>query len=45
MGRDKVAVAESSLLQNYQAKSKIAAAMNAETAQDVVEMFTPNRPS
>ena len=45
MGRDKVAVSESSLLQNYQAKSKIAAAMNAETAQDVVEMFTPNRPS
>ncbi|WP_298144577.1 UPF0149 family protein [uncultured Acinetobacter sp.] len=45
MGRDKVAVAESSLLQNYQAKSKIAAAMNAETAQDVVEMFTPDRPS
>ncbi|WP_407412412.1 UPF0149 family protein [Acinetobacter sp.] len=45
MGRDKVAVAESSLLQNYQAKSKIAAAMNAETAQDVVEMFTPHRPS
>ena len=45
MGRKKVAVAESSLLQNYQAKSKIAAAMNAETAQDVVEMFTPHRPS
>jgi uncharacterized protein len=45
MGRKKVAVAESSLLQNYQAKSRIAAAMNGETQQDVVEMFTPHRPS
>ena len=45
MGRKKVAVAESSLLQNYQAKSRIAAAMNDEASQDVVEMFTPHRPS
>ena len=45
MGRKKVAVAESSLLQNYQAKSRLAAAMNGETSTDVVEMFTPHRPS
>ena len=46
MGRKKVAVAESSLLQNYQAKSRIAAAMDEDaTKASVVEMFTPHRPS
>ena len=43
IGRSKIPVAESSLLQNFHAKSK-----NQEVAVDaqtVVEMFTPHRPS
>lgn len=47
LGRKKIEVAESSLLQNYQAKSRIAAAMSEEGSltDNVVEMFTPHRPS
>ncbi|MCH7311117.1 UPF0149 family protein [Acinetobacter sp. ANC 4805] len=43
IGRSKIPVAESSLLQNFHAKSR-----NQDTAvdpQNVVEMFTPHRPS
>ncbi|MEG0198937.1 MAG: UPF0149 family protein, partial [Acinetobacter sp.] len=43
IGRSKIPVAESSLLQNFHAKSR-----NQDTAVDpqtVVEMFTPHRPS
>jgi len=43
IGRSKISVAESSLLQNFHAKSR-----NQDTAVDpqtVVEMFTPHRPS
>ena len=43
IGRKKIAVAESSLLQNFHAKSKNQGDIG--DAQNVVEMFTPHRPS
>ena len=43
IGRKKIAVAESSLLQNFHAKSKNQRDIG--DAQNVVEMFTPHRPS
>ncbi|MDE4040772.1 UPF0149 family protein [Acinetobacter pittii] len=42
IGRKKITVAESSLLKNFHAKSKTAALG---TDQNIVEMFTPHRPS
>lgn len=42
IGRKKITVTESSLLKNFHAKSKSAAVG---TEQNVVEMFTPHRPS
>ncbi|MFV5372448.1 UPF0149 family protein [Acinetobacter pittii] len=42
IGRKKITVAESSLLKNFHAKSKNAALG---TDQNIVEMFTPHRPS
>ena len=42
IGRKKITVAESSLLKNFHAKSKSAAV---DTEQNIVEMFTPHRPS
>ncbi|MGK7249061.1 UPF0149 family protein [Acinetobacter oleivorans] len=42
IGRKKITVAESSLLKKFHAKSKSAAV---ETEQNIVEMFTPHRPS
>ncbi|MHC3123233.1 UPF0149 family protein [Acinetobacter sp. GN11] len=42
IGRKKITVTESSLLKNFHAKSKSAAVA---TEQNVVEMFTPHRPS
>ncbi|AYO53787.1 MULTISPECIES: UPF0149 family protein [Acinetobacter] len=43
MGRKKVAVAESPLLQNFHGKMK--QAIDATESNSVVEMFTPHRPS
>ncbi|MFV5192827.1 UPF0149 family protein [Acinetobacter courvalinii] len=43
IGRKKIAVAESSLLQNFHAKSRNSD--NPSDPQTVVEMFTPHRPS
>ena len=43
MGRKKIAVAESSLLQNFHSKMK--QALENSEGNSVVEMFTPNRPS
>ena len=43
MGRKKVAVAESPLLQNFHGKMK--QAIEASESKNVVEMFTPHRPS
>lgn len=42
IGRKKITVAESSLLKKFHAKSKSAAV---DTEQNIVEMFTPHRPS
>ncbi|WP_227061746.1 UPF0149 family protein [Acinetobacter pittii] len=42
IGRKKITIAESSLLKNFHAKSKNAALG---TDQNIVEMFTPHRPS
>lgn len=42
IGRKKITVAESSLLKKFHAKSKSAAI---DTEQNIVEMFTPHRPS
>ncbi|MCU4408910.1 UPF0149 family protein [Acinetobacter oleivorans] len=42
IGRKKITVAESSLLKKFHAKSKSAAL---DTEQNIVEMFTPHRPS
>jgi len=42
IGRKKITVTESSLLKNFHAKSKSAAV---DTEQNIVEMFTPHRPS
>lgn len=42
IGRKKITVGESSLLKNFHAKSKTAALG---TDQNIVEMFTPHRPS
>lgn len=42
IGRKKITVAESSLLKNFHAKSKTAVLG---TDQNIVEMFTPHRPS
>ncbi|MCK0913946.1 UPF0149 family protein [Acinetobacter pittii] len=42
IGRKKITVAESSLLKNFHAKSKTVALG---TDQNIVEMFTPHRPS
>ncbi|WP_192455451.1 UPF0149 family protein [Acinetobacter oleivorans] len=42
IGRKKITVAESSLLKKFHAKSKAAAV---DTEQNIVEMFTPHRPS
>ena len=42
IGRKKITVEESSLLKNFYAKSKVAAV---NTDQNIVEMFTPHRPS
>lgn len=42
IGRKKITVAESSLLKKFHAKSKSAAT---DTEQNIVEMFTPHRPS
>ncbi|EEY78876.1 yecA family protein [Acinetobacter calcoaceticus RUH2202] len=42
IGRKKITVADSSLLKNFHAKIKSAAA---DTEQTIVEMFTPHRPS
>ncbi|MFW6763241.1 UPF0149 family protein [Acinetobacter pittii] len=44
IGRKKITVAESSLLKNFHAKSKTAA-LGLGTDQNIVEMFTPHRPS
>ena len=43
IGRQKIAVAESSLLKNFHAKNRNAGDMG--DAHNVVEMFTPHRPS
>ncbi|MBH8464243.1 UPF0149 family protein, partial [Klebsiella pneumoniae] len=43
IGRKKVTVAESSLLKNFYAKSKTSTVGTAD--QNIVEMFTPHRPS
>lgn len=43
MGRKKIAVAESSLLQNFHSKMK--QALENSEGNNLVEMFTPNRPS
>lgn len=43
IGRQKIVVAESSLLKNFHAKNRNAGDMS--EAQNVVEMFTPHRPS
>ncbi|TXJ04343.1 MAG: UPF0149 family protein [Acinetobacter sp.] len=43
IGRQKIVVAESSLLKNFHAKKRNAGDMS--EAQNVVEMFTPHRPS
>ena len=43
IGRQKIVVAESSLLKNFHARNRNAGDMS--EAQNVVEMFTPHRPS
>ena len=43
VGRQKILVADSSLLQNFHAKSRDQSEVG--DAQNVVEMFTPHRPS
>ena len=45
VGRKKVAVLESSLLQNVHAKSRVQTAQTGKNPSSVVEMFTPHRPS
>ena len=45
VGRKKVPVEESSLLQNLHAKSRQQTAQTTQNASAVVEMFTPHRPS
>ena len=45
VGRKKVAVEESSLLQNVHAKSRVQTAQTGQNPSSVVEMFTPHRPS
>ena len=45
VGRKKVAVEESSLLQNVHAKSRVQTAQTGKNPSSVVEMFTPHRPS